>query len=78
MGLKMYDTNKVSKHHRKPISRGGKTTPQNLSMVSCVKHRAWHTLFANMSPPEIAEEINSVWLDPDFMLKALLKNPQHY
>ena len=55
-----------STHHRKPVSRGGKTIPENLSVVPVVKHRAWHTLFGNMNPMEIADEINKYWLDPSY------------
>ena len=53
-------------HHRKCRSNGGKTIKENLSDVSQVKHRAWHTLFENMTPEEIAEEINRVWIDPNY------------
>jgi hypothetical protein len=57
---------KMNNHHRRPRSRGGLTINPNISNVSQVKHRAWHTLFENMTPEEIAEEINRVWIDPNY------------
>ena len=56
----------ASRHHRRPSSRGGKTTPRNISIVDEKQHQSWHTLFANAEPQAIADYINAVWLDPDF------------
>ncbi len=56
----------VVTHHRKPRSNGGTDEERNLSIVLRRKHVAWHMLFGNGSPQEIAAEINKVWLDPDF------------
>lgn len=53
-------------HHRRPRSRGGGNNPENLSGVPVNYHQAWHKLFANLSPQEIAAIINDCWLDPDF------------
>lgn len=58
-------------HHRKPRSRGGGNNPENLVRVPIKKHRAWHRLFTNLSPQEIAAIINDCWLDPDFYLVAI-------
>jgi hypothetical protein len=55
-------------HHRKPRSLGGDDSPRNLSYVSRTRHNAWHTLFANWSPTQIARHINAMWLDPDYRL----------
>ena len=63
-----------SKHHRKPKSRGGKNTFGNISVVPNSKHRAWHTLFANKTAPEIAKIINKTWLDPEYELVVVLRN----
>ena len=54
------------KHHRRPRVLGGSNETRNISLVTGFKHRAWHTLFHVMTPYEIADEINKVWLDPDF------------
>ena len=54
---------KMSWHHRKPRSRGGTDESFNLSEVSVIKHRAFHTLFSNESPQEIARILNNDWLD---------------
>jgi len=55
-----------SKHHRKPRSKGGKTTPENISIVNATQHKAWHTLFFNLDPGEICKIINDTWLDLEF------------
>jgi len=56
----------ASHHHRRPKSRGGTTCPANISWVDARKHQAWHMLFENHGPEEIARHINEVWLDPDW------------
>lgn len=56
-----------SRHHRRPKSRGGNGKPRNISHVCAKQHEAWHRLFGNMSPHQIATVINQVWLDPDFV-----------
>jgi hypothetical protein len=40
--------------------------PENISVVPANKHRAWHMLWADKHPEEIAEIINAVWLDPAY------------
>ena len=55
-----------SRHHRKPVSLGGKDIPANISIVDCKSHEAWHTLFANNNPYVICDIINKIWLDPSF------------
>lgn len=56
----------TSKHHRKPRSLGGQNTPENISNVDEVQHRAWHTLFINWTPYKICKRINQKWLDPEY------------
>jgi hypothetical protein len=63
-------------HHRKARSLGKPkrceiNDPINLSHVSVVKHRAWHTIFANLTAPAIAKLITKVWLDPDYYMVAV-------
>ena len=64
-----------SKHHRKCVSRGGKTTHRNISIVQQHVHESWHNLFENKRPQEIADLINDVWLDPDYMFLCVLRRP---
>lgn len=59
---------KKSQHHRKPRSLGGLSTPKNISMVSINQHEAFHTNFSNMTVPEICDELNKVWIDPDYKI----------
>ena len=49
-------------HHRLPKSRNGGNDTNNLVQVNVTKHRAWHTLFQNYSPEQIAEIINATWI----------------
>jgi len=63
----------MDKHHRKPRSIGGKNKPRNVIMIQQNLHRAWHTLFGNMSAPEIANLITAVYLDPDYRMVAKKK-----
>lgn len=41
------------RHHLIPKSRGGKATPQNLLLISIVKHIGWHKLFGTMTFDEV-------------------------
>lgn len=42
-----------TEHHIVPSSRGGGGKKNNISIIRCKKHRAYHTLFKNMTPDEI-------------------------
>ena len=59
------------KHHRRPRSRGGKNDARNISIVPVHQHRAYHTLFANLLPREVALILNNTWIDPDYYLVAI-------
>jgi len=59
-----------SYHHKKCRSNGGTNEPENLVHVPDHLHRAWHCLFNNHTPQEIADIINAVWLDHDFTFKV--------
>lgn len=60
-----------SRHHRKPKSLGGANEPPNTVKVPHTKHEAWHFLFGNMPAHKIFEEINNVWIDPDFKIELV-------
>ena len=62
-------------HHRQPQSLGGDDSPENLSEVNVTKHIAWHVLFKDMNPFEIAREINETWLDYHYEI-VIHKIPQ--
>jgi len=62
----VYDT-----HHRKARSRGGNSKTRNLSRVPKNLHVAYHQLFSNMQPDEIAALLTRIWIDPDFILVAV-------
>jgi len=65
----------MSRHHRKPKSLGGNGYPRNISTVNATDHMAWHRLFKNGTPYEIATKINEVWLDPDYILVVQRRVP---
>jgi hypothetical protein len=54
-----------------PVRWGGKTTKNNTVFLTITTHQAWHTLFNNMTPYEIANEITKYYLDPDFFMVAV-------
>jgi len=53
-----------NKHHRVPRSRGGNGKAANISMVCRDKHAAYHLLFQNYLPEQVAAILNEVWIDP--------------
>ena len=61
---------KLTTHHRKPSSlcKNSKEAnrPENLSRVPRVQHEAYHTLWSNATPQEIAEDLNLRWIDPNY------------
>jgi hypothetical protein len=62
--------NHESRHHRKPRSLGGGNDLRNTVIVSQEQHNAWHRLFQNWEPEDIAEVINDMWLDPDYRMEV--------
>ena len=58
----------MSKHHRKTKLRNGTDADSNISIVPVTWHQAYHTLFWDLSPQEIARMLNEVWIDPSWRL----------
>ena len=46
---------KMTPHHRRPKSRGGRTTKENIVWVFLWQHTAWHRLFDNFNVPTMFE-----------------------
>ncbi len=65
--------NRFDKHHRRPRSKGGKNNPRNISYIPRIHHEAWHILFQNWEPEQIAKRITEWFLDPDFVMVAIPK-----
>jgi len=63
----------LSEHHRKPRSLGGSSDKRNLIRIKENCHRAWHLLFQAKNPQEIAQLINSIYLDPDWKFEAKMR-----
>jgi len=63
----------MSRHHRKMRSLGGKTTKRNVILIKDNLHRAFHQVFGNMTPPEMARLLTEVYIDPDYRMVAELK-----
>ena len=66
---KVYD-----RHHRRPRSKGGSNDERNISIVEQNQHRAYHCLFQNMLPEEVAKVLTKVWVDPDYIILAIRKD----
>ena len=63
----------LSKHHRKCRSNGGSNAASNISFVTVEAHRAWHFLFQNKTPEEIAKIINEVWIESSVQFVVVKK-----
>lgn len=61
----------LTRHHRKPRSKQGTNDDRNISLVFWKKHEAYHLLFGNKSPEEVAKILTETWIDPDFVLLAI-------
>jgi len=59
------------RHHRLPRSRGGQNGGGNVVTVPQNHHRAYHLLFGNMIPKEMAKMLTDTWIDPAYYLVAI-------
>ena len=51
-----------TRHHILPKSRGGTSSPGNISRLESGKHKTYHLLFSNMTPEEIISDLaNNYW-----------------
>ncbi len=57
---------KLTKHHRKPTSIGGKNEERNISLIPDYQHCAWHAIVSNHSAQTICFILNEKFIDPDF------------
>ncbi len=62
-----------TKHHRKPRSVGGTSNHGNISMVTKKEHQAYHVLFSNKNPQEVARILTKKWIDHEWCLIACKK-----
>ena len=62
-----------SRHHRKPVSRGGVNDEYNISIVDQKLHDHWHALFSNYTPQTIAAIISEKWIDPAFKFVCVVR-----
>ncbi len=56
--------NPLTKHHITPKSKGGKNFG-NIKYIPKSEHRAYHHIFANLTPEEIIIYLNEQWFTPD-------------
>jgi len=68
---------KLHKHHRRPRSRGGGNEPSNISIVREKDHRAYHQLFGNMLPDEMAAMLTDTWIDSNYYMVAVPRYKKH-
>lgn len=61
----------MERHHRKPRSRGGNNSVTNTIVIRQSEHRAYHALFGNMLPNELAAMLTDTFIDPDYYLVAV-------
>ena len=65
---------KLTRHHRLCKSHGGTGCAKNISLVPEHKHRAFHLIFGNMKPAQIAKCLSDVWVDADYQLVAIRRS----
>lgn len=58
----------MSRYHRKTKSRNGTDANYNISIVPKTWHEAYHTLFGDFTPQEVARLLNEVWIDPGWKM----------
>jgi hypothetical protein len=71
------DRTSITRHHRKPECFGGDDSRENISYVKDKHHKAFHLLFRNGTPEEIAKQMNEVWLPPEYMFVVARKHPPY-
>jgi len=65
---------KSTKHHRRPRYlfkevKKERRHNNNISKKRCAKkHSAWHCIFDVKDVPEIADDLNTIWLDPEYIV----------
>jgi len=67
----------TTKHHVWPKSRGGSNDKKNIYLVRDQKHRAYHLLFGNKTPPEAIRHLIKVWFKGQYC-KEILKEIQSF
>jgi hypothetical protein len=77
MGKKIKRTNR---HHRLSRSRsrgipinGDVSGIPNVQIVDYKKHQAFHHMFQDTHPIEIARELNANWVDPTYVMIAITR-----
>jgi hypothetical protein len=71
------ELNQITRHHRKPKSKGGGNHSENISRIKMKHHIAWHVLVGDKDPEEIAELINEFYLDPEYKFVVKRTNYTH-
>ena len=60
---------KFERHHIIPRSRKG-LGKTNITYVESYKHRQYHNLFSNMTPPEIVKYLNSSFWSNHYRIRV--------
>jgi hypothetical protein len=63
-----------TRHHRKCRSNNGGNNKRNIKWLDNRKHEAYHLLFSNMNPQQVAQELSDKYIDPDFHMLAVPKH----
>lgn len=71
-----------NRHHKLARSNGGNchvvNGHRNIVYVPVKKHRAFHTLFENLSAQAICQIINDTWLDPNYQFICVPRQKGNY
>jgi hypothetical protein len=66
--LLKWNRTRLTKHHRVPRARGGTDESRNIAFVPNRTHVRFHALFGIMTPFEIAQMLNEMFIDPDYKM----------
>lgn len=65
------------RHHRHPVSQKGSYLgkniheERNISLLRPEYHRAYHLIFGNLLPEEVAALLTEVYISPDYYMVAI-------
>ena len=66
-----FPVSRYDNHHRRPKSQNGDDSKRNVVRVLTSKHRAYHQIFQNKLPKEVAKILTDTWIDPDYYMVAI-------
>jgi len=73
--LLKWNRTRLTKHHRVPRARNGTDDARNIALIPNRIHTRYHALFGIMTPFDIANMLNEHFIDPDYQLVVIPREP---